>query len=771
MTAFKSDTATEYALMPNLTIFEYPLNQLPPANHMATATYAHSFLDIGWDVLKIGPSAELLASNPNDAYYAHGYLEGYLTQEMIAQLFYNAGGGFYLDPERDAPTWTYYTYHKERLDMLLEQPAASLNPLQRATQNALRMFVGLVDGYNDRAPEMEQLSWWHLYSVTCQQDIKGLKSDLAKEQQHWQPTSEWSAWLRSRSEARRKLVTTAISSAGGDGGVFSSAKTAKRHGALATRHRAMFEDRRISGLAVSYCRRRPLHREADTTVENVLWFSSEHDWVRPSSSSASHLRHMHGQANTAGLQHEWVTAFGAPPRQATFPAAPINVAVADAGAPPAPTSKTTTTTEKRKSKTLPTGYNNTNNSAFTDPTLSPQTRQRNAQQEGLLHDHCTFVVKVTDDDVIMSHVTWEVYNYMTRIHKTYYLERTITFSAYPGTIHSSDDFILTSNGFAISETTNEWEVYNMVLCNPLTTLVPFRVFGASIAGGSAQEWSEMFLVDTSGTDNADWIVVDMNKYNDAAPSGPNSLDVRLQPGFAYMVEQWPGNYSLYDDITQHLRDATFVVSNNCPYFTIGGPLSGLDKMIFASSYFDCWTASRAVMTMRAAENMRTVQDMMDVMRLNDYLYDPALIIPICDPPEGPKGYCDPSSTPGAAVANRCDLSMPFGVDIGLVGPWIWGSNFGGIDAKVATLKQLKSQGGRQGRQLSNITTYVINGPSCYPHDEEGGPSSRRHRSPLPCITATDLDPPYIGMPEVYDFPWVTVNSGYSTQSVPYVGPQ
>ncbi|GMT03204.1 hypothetical protein PENTCL1PPCAC_25378, partial [Pristionchus entomophagus] len=75
--------------------------------------------------------------------------------------------------------------------------------------------------------------------------------------------------------------------------------------------------------------------------------------------------------------------------------------------------------------------------------------------------HCTALVKISENNtnLLFSHSTWTSYSSMLRLQKRYRFKlhhtpgRTYTFSSYPGSIPSVDDFFLTSSKLAIFETT------------------------------------------------------------------------------------------------------------------------------------------------------------------------------------------------------------------------------------------------------------------------------------------------------------------------------
>jgi len=67
--------------------------------------------------------------------------------------------------------------------------------------------------------------------------------------------------------------------------------------------------------------------------------------------------------------------------------------------------------------------------------------------------HCSALIKMTDDmnDIYVGHSSWFVYSAMLRIYKTYKFHlspdagiyaNTTSFSSYPGTLSSLDDFYI-----------------------------------------------------------------------------------------------------------------------------------------------------------------------------------------------------------------------------------------------------------------------------------------------------------------------------------------
>ena len=389
-------------------------------------------------------------------------------------------------------------------------------------------------------------------------------------------------------------------------------------------------------------------------------------------------------------------------------------------------------------------------------------------------EHCSLHIQATRDDIFVAHSTWDDYADMNRMMKTYYLERTLSFSSYPGAIHSADDFVLTSNGLTIMETTNEWhgDTLSFFLIDPIAMWVPFRFYAASMMANSGREWGEIFLFNNSGTDNADWFILDMNRY-DAAAVVPDSvvyphsstateynLEGRLKDGFVTVAEQWPGSYSITDDATEHFRQAGFLASNNCPYFYLGAIVSGHQGSIDSfGSFMDCWTGARYIQSRRASDAIAGLNDIKDLYRENDFVFDPALRTPNCSDPTT-DNYCTPIPfSARIAIAQRGDVA-PDSCN-GPLGPFISEMPFGAIDAKVASLGDafLDDATGKVS-STPPLAMHGISGPTLggdiagivhdvfAPYEASALPVAKRH-----------------GLQPVFDFPWTETNAKWMDSAV------
>ncbi len=70
-----------------------------------------------------------------------------------------------------------------------------------------------------------------------------------------------------------------------------------------------------------------------------------------------------------------------------------------------------------------------------------------------MRGHCSVLFKKVDNNMLMSHSTWDNYNAMQRIFKYLHVgARKITYSSYPGCISSTDDFFILHGNLMVTET-------------------------------------------------------------------------------------------------------------------------------------------------------------------------------------------------------------------------------------------------------------------------------------------------------------------------------
>jgi hypothetical protein len=237
------------------------------------------------------------------------------------------------------------------------------------------------------------------------------------------------------------------------------------------------------------------------------------------------------------------------------------------------------------------------------------------------HGHCSALIRNTGDDLYLSHVTWSGYSTMVRQYKTYVFSGVyVSFSGYAGFISSTDDWYMTSQMLAVTETTNS--MYNATLHKlytfPNSTSEFLRVMTANFLANSSKQWVDYFATNNSGTYNNQYMVVDMKRYTPGAPIASDTL---------WVAEQLPGMVVSADE-SGVLNATGYWASYNVPYFKEVFDLSGNAAMEQQwGSLFSYNNYSRAVQFRRLAPTITDLDGMKRVMRYNNYLVDPSSLIP------------------------------------------------------------------------------------------------------------------------------------------------
>jgi hypothetical protein len=132
--------------------------------------------------------------------------------------------------------------------------------------------------------------------------------------------------------------------------------------------------------------------------------------------------------------------------------------------------------------------------------------------------HCSALIVLTGDlsEMFSGHTSWFRYSFMLRIMKWYDLPLSdsstsasiISFSSYPGSLMSGDDFYLTSAGLNVIETSIS--VVNKTLWQ--TEITPQSIFCwqrtmlANRMATNGRDWTNTFSKYNSGTYNNQWMV-------------------------------------------------------------------------------------------------------------------------------------------------------------------------------------------------------------------------------------------------------------------------
>lgn len=158
--------------------------------------------------------------------------------------------------------------------------------------------------------------------------------------------------------------------------------------------------------------------------------------------------------------------------------------------------------------------------------------------------------------MFFGHETFTIYQSMTRIWKLYdfnfnsSVANQISFSSYPGTIMSGDDFYITDRQLAVMETTNA--VYNDTLfkqyLNPaISVLEAFRVMAANRLANDSKTWVDQFSKFNDGTYNNQWMVFDYKLFTPGKPLPSNTFWIAEQlPGIASMTKNNNSNIFVAD---------------------------------------------------------------------------------------------------------------------------------------------------------------------------------------------------------------------------------
>jgi len=329
-----------------------------------------------------------------------------------------------------------------------------------------------------------------------------------------------------------------------------------------------------------------------------------------------------------------------------------------------------------------------------------------------MENHCSSLTKLTEGnaELFAAHVTWSTYSSMLRTYKHFDLPfqssivDTVSFSSFPGTIPSGDDFYITGANLVVIETTND--VFNMTLYADYvhTDQVPFwiRVIVANRMATSGAEWTDLFSQYNSGTYNNQWIIVDQKLFT--AGETP-------QPGTLHILEQVPG-FIVAADQTEALITDGYWASYNVPFYPFIWEISGYgieyEKYGNAYSHDDC---ARGKIFRRDQNKVNDTESMKKMMRYNDFQNDPFSLQDAC-----------------RGISARCDLNTPW-TPAGSLNGW---SAFGGIDCKVTNSKM-----------TPQLHSKAVSGPTW-------------DNQPPFAWTDTWVQTPSYGQPKVFDFDFETM---------------
>ena len=213
---------------------------------------------------------------------------------------------------------------------------------------------------------------------------------------------------------------------------------------------------------------------------------------------------------------------------------------------------------------------------------------------------------------------------MYRIFKEYHFvtnkrnekSKTIVFSSYPGTLASLDDFYFLDSNLLVMETTNS--ILNKTLyqsMNPKALLTWVRAMVSNRLASSAEDWTNIFKKENSGTYNNQFMILDINKID--------LKNKKIPKKSLMIIEQIPGEVEI-NDVTDKLKEG-YWPSYNIPYSKNHFKKCGYKDLIEQNEDYkiqiDYESCSRARIFKRDQNKVKTFNDFKKIMRYNNYKYD------------------------------------------------------------------------------------------------------------------------------------------------------
>lgn len=185
--------------------------------------------------------------------------------------------------------------------------------------------------------------------------------------------------------------------------------------------------------------------------------------------------------------------------------------------------------------------------------------------------HCSALIKVTPNngDILVGHTTWDDYSKMTRVFKYYNfpldgaatMATKIGFSSYPGAVTSTDDYYIMSSGLTVMDTSIE--ILNPALYDKVTDFrqsphIPnfVHLMTTNRMAKNAAHWSRLFSTQNTGTNPAQWMIVDYNRFKPGQAVPDDTF---------WLLEAVPGVVQSAD-LSHQLRETSYWPSFNRPYF-------------------------------------------------------------------------------------------------------------------------------------------------------------------------------------------------------------
>eukprot|EP00042_Codosiga_hollandica_P055829 m.790454 g.790454 ORF g.790454 m.790454 type:complete len:574 (-) comp59202_c1_seq10:90-1811(-) len=354
--------------------------------------------------------------------------------------------------------------------------------------------------------------------------------------------------------------------------------------------------------------------------------------------------------------------------------------------------------------------------------------------------HCSGLLRLLENnsDIFIAQTTWDTLNTMTRIFKLYDLPFTIdgdhhagservpavrsSFSSYPATLFSTDDYYVQSSGLVVLETSIGY--WNNSLNSYIVSDTVFEYVRNIIANrlaNSSPSWSHLFGLHNSGTYCNQFMTFDYKLFTPGQP---------LLPDTFWLLEQLPG-FIVAKDLSALLQTQGYFASYNQIYDEFLRFISGTVRMEHKYGYYYNYNfAPRGQIFARDIPNVVDLESMMAIMRYNNYTEDPlSSQMPFCQFRN--RTDCHPPYSAALAIADRSDLNP-------LDGVWAFSDlsavQMAALDCKISSFSSYDN---------SSLLSYAQSGPSydtqpVFVFSESAYSQTRRR-----------------GLPDRWEFPWVT----------------
>ena len=125
----------------------------------------------------------------------------------------------------------------------------------------------------------------------------------------------------------------------------------------------------------------------------------------------------------------------------------------------------------------------------------------------------------------------------------------MTFSAFPGTLSSTEDWYLTNNNLLVTETTlGKIDIKRYSHTKKAKDYIPnfLRVLSATRFARNGKEWCQSLSTYNSGTYSAQWMIINYNKFKKIKGTK------KKIKGLVYLLEQTPDRM-VYHDISYYIH--------------------------------------------------------------------------------------------------------------------------------------------------------------------------------------------------------------------------